>query len=191
VRLHAQFAHAMIALLVTSGLALASCHSELKFSDVGCAQDADCPLSSLHCLAGACVACYTDQHCTTAGFPRCDLALHRCVQCGVASDCAANQACRSERCVTLCTGGCPASMPRCDDSICGQCDTDDGVPCTSAATPHCSEHLCVGCLGDGDCSGATPKCDVVTASCVQCQSDTDCPSNAPYCDVGAGMCARG
>ena len=188
--LRSWIAHAMKALLMTAGLAVVSCHSEVKFNDVGCAQDTDCPLSSLHCLAGACVACYSDQHCTTAGFPRCDLALHRCVQCGVATDCAANQTCKSERCMTLCAGGCPASMPRCDDSVCGQCDTDDGVLCTSPTAAHCSQHLCVGCLADGDCGGTTPRCDVVTASCVQCRSDADCSSGAPYCDVGSGMCVN-
>jgi hypothetical protein len=181
-------ARSTTAFSLTIALSLLSCHTELRFDDLGCAQDADCPLSSLHCLAGACVACYEDQHCTQAGFPRCDLAVHRCVACGVASDCAANQTCKSERCVTLCAGGCPASAPRCDDSVCGDCDTDDGVKCTSVTASHCYEHSCVACLADGDCGGATPRCDVVTNACVQCQTDGDCTAGAPFCDLDRGTC---
>ena len=183
-----RLADALTVVFLSIGLCSLSCHSEIRFDDLVCAQDADCPLSSLHCLAGACVACYEDQHCTRVGFPRCDVALHRCVPCGVASDCAANQTCRSERCVTLCTGGCPASAPRCDDSVCGQCDTDDGVLCTSANATHCYQHSCVACLADDDCGGATPRCDMVTKSCVQCQANADCSSSTPFCDLGAGLC---
>jgi hypothetical protein len=179
------------ALVVAAALSAPSCHSELKFDDLVCAEDADCPLPSLHCLAGACVACFEDQHCTKAGYPRCDLALHRCVECGVTSDCAANQACQSERCVTLCAGGCPPTAPRCDDSVCGECDTDDGVLCTSATASRCYQHSCVGCLDDDDCGGATPRCDVVTKACVQCETDADCPASAPICDPGAGTCVGG
>jgi hypothetical protein len=181
----------------SAGLALVvalavSCHSELRFDDVGCAQDVDCPLSSLHCLDGACVACAADPHCTQAGFPRCDPTLHRCVPCLATGDCGANETCKSQRCVALCAGGCPASAPRCDDSVCGACDTDDGVLCPSAAATHCYEHSCFACLADADCGGATPRCDVVSKTCVQCQTDPDCPSAAPYCDLTNGACvARG
>jgi len=187
-QLRGRIARSTAALSLAVALAASACHGELRFDDLGCAQDAGCPLSSLHCLAGACVACYEDQHCTQAGFPRCDMALHRCVACGAASDCAASQTCKSERCVTLCSAGCPASAPRCDDSVCGECDTDDGALCPSATASHCYQHSCVACLVDGDCGGATPRCDAVTKSCVQCQTDPDCPSGAPFCDLTNGTC---
>jgi hypothetical protein len=177
-----------LAVLFAACLALGACHADLKFDDVACAQDTDCPLPTLHCLAGACVACFNDTHCTTSGFPRCDVALQRCVQCGVSSDCAANETCKGERCLSLCTGGCPPSAPQCDDSVCGQCDDDDGKTCATTAAPRCYQHQCVACLSDGDCAGATPRCDVVTKACVQCQSDLDCSTAAAICDLSLGRC---
>jgi hypothetical protein len=177
--------------LFVASAGLASCRSDLRFTDVACTVDGGgtCGLSTLHCLNGSCVACVDDTHCTDPAFPRCDTALRRCVQCGVATDCGSNQKCSGGRCYSLCTGGCPAAAPRCDDSMCTQCD--DGAGCPSAAAPHCSQHLCFACLVDGDCGAATPRCDVVRKSCVQCAGDPDCPTNAPLCDLSTGACVTG
>ncbi len=177
---------ARLGLLV--GALVAGCHGQLRFDDATCAADGDCGIASLHCMAGACVACTSDAHCTTPGLPRCDLALHRCIECGVSNDCAANQTCRTGHCFTPCVTAttCTAATPRCDDGFCVQCD--DGVGCTTASTPHCLSHRCVGCLADTDCAGTTPHCDVVTRACVQCQANTDCPNAQPLCDPTTGRC---
>ncbi|HVR64349.1 MAG TPA: hypothetical protein VMU50_20755 [Polyangia bacterium] len=174
--------------LVAALASVAACHGQLRFDDASCATDADCGIASLHCLAGACVACAADLHCTTPGLPRCDLALHRCVECGVSSDCPGNQTCRASHCATTCASVavCPATAPRCDDGFCVQCD--DGVGCPASAASRCLGHRCVGCTADTDCGGVTPRCDVVTRACVQCQGNTDCSSATPLCDPTAGRC---
>src|SRR5581483_7487105 len=57
-----------------------------------CSSDGDCRLSVLHCDrtgSQTCVACISDAQCTSPGFPRCDLTIHRCVTCLAPADCAA------------------------------------------------------------------------------------------------------
>jgi hypothetical protein len=182
----ASLAPVVLALL---GLAAASCHGDIRFDELStCTTDPDCILPSMHCNGGQCVACTTDAHCTAPGFPRCDLALHRCVECGVATDCGSTGVCRAGRCATPCTAGCPASSPICDDAVCSQCD--DGRGCAgSAAGPICFEHVCGACSTDANCGGATPRCDPVTRDCVQCGTNADCTSARPLCDVAVGTCA--
>src|SRR5262249_30829426 len=114
-------------LLAAAALAV-SCREEIRFDDLStgpCKTDPDCVLPSLHCNGGACVACTADAHCTAAGFPRCDMALHRCVECGVSADCGTGRVCHTGHCATPCTAGgtpCPTSAPICDDGACSQCD---------------------------------------------------------------------
>jgi hypothetical protein len=175
---------------LAGGLAVVSCHGEIRFDELAtCAQDLDCILPSLHCNAGQCVACVIDAHCTAPGFSRCDSALHRCVECGVASDCPNGGVCRAGHCATPCAAAaaCPASAPICDDAACGQCD--DGVGCTgSPAGPICFAHLCGECKDDTACSAPMPRCDPVTHDCVQCRQNADCASPRPLCDVTIGTC---
>jgi hypothetical protein len=182
---------APLAVLVAAALGVAACHEDIRFDDLSiCATDQDCILPSLHCNSGTCVACTMDAHCTAPGYPRCDLALHRCVQCGVSADCGATGVCQVGRCMTPCTAGCPAAAPICDDSVCSECDDDNANGCTgSAAGPICFEHVCGACKDDTTCSGATPRCDPVTHACVQCRTNADCPAARPLCDVSVGGCA--
>jgi hypothetical protein len=177
--------------LAASLIAAAACHQDIVFNELAaapCKADPDCILPSMHCNAGQCVACTTDAHCTAPGFTRCDPTLHRCVECSASmpADCGGSAVCRTNRCMTTCVAGCPASTV-CDDMVCAQCD--DGRGCGgSAAGPFCFEHVCGACLNDTNCSGATPRCDPVTHDCVECQANADCPAARPLCDVGVGTC---
>jgi hypothetical protein len=180
---------ALVAVLLAIAFGVGSCHEDLTFYELGtCSADPDCILPSLHCYSGTCVACTMDAHCTAPGYPRCDAALHRCVQCGVSADCGATDICQAGSCMTPCTAGCPASAPICDDAVCAQCD--DGRGCTgSPAGPVCIGHLCGVCKDDTGCGGATPRCDPVTHGCVECRTNADCPAAKPLCDVSVGRCA--
>lgn len=172
-----------------AALLVGACRVDLRFDDSGCGVDADCRLSSLHCLANVCVACVSDAHCTTPGLLRCDTANHRCVECGLAGDCSAGKICKSNRCVVPCTSTatCSTTAPICDDGSCLECD--DGVGCkASPVGPTCLGHFCVQCATDAQCSGAAPRCDVVTHKCVACAANVDCPAATPLCDVGVGRC---
>jgi hypothetical protein len=180
-------------LLAAAALVALSCREQIRFDDLAaapCQTDPDCLLPSMHCNSGTCVACTTDAHCTAPGFPRCDLALHRCVECGVTADCGTGRVCHTGHCATPCTAGvttCPTSAPICDDMMCAQCD--DGKGCAgSPAGPVCVGHFCGTCANDTACGGATPRCDPVTHDCVECQGNTDCPAARPLCDVGVGGC---
>jgi hypothetical protein len=46
----------------------------------------------------------------------------------------------------------------------------------------------VACTGDGQCSGTTPHCDLVTFTCVQCRTGADCPTATPLCDPATFTC---
>lgn len=174
-----------VALLV---LGAGSCHRDFVFDELSsCGIDSDCVLTNLHCNGGRCVACTSDAHCTAPGYPRCDMALHRCVECGVSADCGGANVCHTGHCVAPCTGGCPASAPICDDGACSQCD--DGRGCAgSTAGAICIDHVCGDCRDDTACGGTTPRCDPVSHECVQCQANVDCPAARPLCDVAVGMC---
>jgi hypothetical protein len=169
-------------------VAAASCRESIVFDELStCATDPDCGLASMHCNGGQCVACATDAHCTAPGLPRCDVALHRCVECGIAADCGSGRVCYQRRCATPCAAGCPASAPICDD-VCQVCDDNAGCH-GSPSGPLCLEHVCGACRDDTACAGPTPHCDVVRHTCVECQKNADCPAARPLCDVGAGTCA--
>jgi hypothetical protein len=47
---------------------------------------------------------------------------------------------------------------------------------------------CPLCLGDAECSGATPACDGKKGQCVACTADTYCPGGA--CDLTSGVCVE-
>jgi len=201
---------AVAGLAVALALAGAACNGNLDFGTQGgagggpgsatCGGDGDCGLSVLHCDrtgSRTCVACTGDAHCTAAGAPRCDLALHRCVACVGGADCAPGESCVSGRCLTACQEdtlpGCPAPLS-CHAGVCGSCESDDANVCASRpATPFClaASGTCVGCRTDLDCGGAQPRCDPVGKTCVQCLSGADCPAAAPLCDPRTGTCVAG
>lgn len=166
------------------------CHGDLRFNELsGCIQDRDCLLASLHCSSGRCVACTSDAHCASPT-PRCDVAIHRCVECGVMNDCPDGTVCRTGHCEVSCASSptaCPAATPMCDDGACVQCD--EGVGCANAVLgPLCIDHVCSACTKDADCGSSTPRCDPVAHQCVVCQDNADCPAATPLCDPVPGRC---
>jgi Cys-rich repeat protein len=139
---------------------------------VGCATDSDCGGTYCDLLTMTCVACQHDDQCTREGSHRCDVALHRCVQCGVVSDCGPNQKCETttRRCVSSCDSGrmCPASA--------STCDTARGI--------------CVACVTAVGCTTDLAICDPTGGRCVECLTDSQCPSDRRRCDPISGRCAR-
>jgi hypothetical protein len=66
------------------------------------------------------------------------------------------------------------------------CDTGSGFSCVvpdGGTEGRCTK----GCANDGDCSGATPKCDLNTNKCVQCTGANQCP-NGQICDLNKNIC---
>lgn len=178
-----------------------SCNGRILFDPNGCDEDHECGLPNLYCdvAGGACVPCMTDGHCVLlgTGLGRCDTALHRCVECGVDSDCRTGRECQGSRCVTPCQNSddslCPAGVPHCEGSVgfCVLCESDNKA-CASASAPGpiCDESVgrCVSCLSDANCGGTNPRCDTVTGRCVECLRSEDCGVSTPLCDPATTRC---
>ena len=135
-----------------------ACNAEFRFADHGdsagisgddadaggsdaggrCKSDPDCRLPNLHCFEGVCVPCLQDSHCV-APLSRCDLAAHRCVECGLGTDCLPTESCEplSRTCVRRCGTGnpCPVDFGRCD----------------------VARGFCISCTKSGECSAASEQ----------------------------------
>lgn len=106
--------------------------------------------------------------------------------CGSGQVCS-NNLCQAVQCET--GADCSAAAPYCVNQLCvGRCQVDGdcaGVP----GAPLCaSDHVCVGCRGAEDCSGATAICDTEDRTCRGCENDLDCASG--ICLEADGVCAR-
>ena len=157
-----------------------------------CTSDQDCSLSSLHCdpASGVCFACVSDANCSQAiGHPRCDLAEHICVQCGLMTDCPAGWSCVSATCVQTCTtnASCSAAGTFCDDGLCNACDDDH--PCPAGDAPYCNSetHQCASCTSDQHCTAVAPRCNPSVGNCVGCLTSLDCGGNG-VCDPSDWVC---
>jgi len=76
----------------------------------------------------------------------------------------------------------------------GPCDATSGpAVCRSGicATDGANANLCVACLTDAQCNGATPKCNTATNACIQCSTSAECPSDDPLCNTTSGLCTTG
>ncbi len=146
----------------------------LDAAPAGCTSDTECGLPDLHCAVetGACVECLNDGHCLRPEQPRCHGVLHRCVQCGSAGDCDRNEVC--ERSTNTC-------VPTCFDG--------DDCSLTYAGC-EISRGLCVDCIYDSDCTGASdgPLCQPANGRCVECRDNLSCPIERPSCDPTSGRC---
>jgi len=165
-----------------------------QVAHTACASDSDCALEGLHCDVGSgeCVACVNDSQCAQAGSRRCDLALNRCVQCGLGSDCDPGQTCEpiTHRCVVLCTdaGRCPPDAPICSQGLCAACTSN--ADCNQVPGGRvCDQSIgrCVECTSDYQCPQVEPNCDRTTGECVQCLDANDCPPGS-FCDPASSRC---
>lgn len=185
------------------GIAVVSCQGEIRFagSDGGKTDAAHapctttCPLPSLVCVEGTCFECASNADCRT-GRRICDVASHRCVQCGAAVDCEEPQEkvceAQTKRCLRKCT-----ASTECTEGNANTCDTIRGYCVECATKAQCATDRvcdtrigqCVQCTMDSDCKADPEKrrCDPVTLSCVKCLDDRDCPTS--YCDIGRRECS--
>lgn len=140
-------------------LALAGCDGDLRFEGP---RDRAPPDDS------ATFECSTDAECTRENARRCDVASHRCVECGVAADCEDNETCEpaTKRCLRTCgeTASCPSEQPFCDPR--GLC-VCTAASCTSSDRRICDPTgRCVECVNDSSCPGDEPRCDLARGECV-------------------------
>jgi hypothetical protein len=165
-----------------------------------CTNDGNCKLDTLHCdtVSGQCVPCVVDSQCTTPGLPRCDGALHSCIECGSRGDCSNGRVCdpTAHRCMEWCADGgqCSPSAPICSEprGVCVAC-RDDGDCEHSPLGPVCdvAAGQCVDCTSDAQCHYEMPRCDRTSGRCVRCLSSSDCPHEEPICDPVQHTCTDG
>jgi len=105
-----------------------------------------------------CVECLDNSTCggTT---PFCDVDRRRCVACLGLADCSDGNECTADMCASGACGR--TSLPA--GTMCS------GGVCTGGASP-----LCVECVDDSTCAGATPRCDIPNTNCVECLVNLDC-----------------
>ena len=173
------------------------CDTELG-TCVGCLKDEHCSDPTPVCspFLFQCVQCHSPEDCANP-LPVCDTATHVCKGCVDSSECAGSPSgwmCHQEsgRCVScLHSDHCLVPTPICDDEK-GQCVACEGDLYCEETTPKCdpiSGH-CVGCLGPQDCPGESPFCGT-DHSCVECLKDGDCSESAlPYCVPFTGTCGE-
>lgn len=138
------------------------------------------------------VCCVSEADCSAAGIP-------------VGTECMTGFRCTDNTCVAATCASdseCDAVRPFCRESVCVECDTDEGCSidepvCNTtlgsceACTSHdeCAEHSplqycfnggCSQCVESAHCGVDAPVCD--NGSCRQCNSDGDCPSGACQSD---------
>lgn len=155
-----------------------------------CTIDSDCDDSKFcngaeTCAAGSCQSgtdpCDDSLDCTSDG---CQEATNTCNHVVAPATC-------------LIDGVCYASLQADPVDECRLCDAGAnqngwsirtaGTPCTGGI---CNENgVCIGCLGDADCGGATPYCDPATSQCVECLTNVTC-DNGEFCN-GAEACVSG
>ncbi len=126
--------------------------------------------------------------CLTTASPRV------CVGCLTGADCSGTtptcdpgaHACRA------CAGDdeCSGSTPACGTSgACGQCSATNTALC-AGASPVCDvpSATCVQCLSDANCAAPAPVCNPTAKTCVGCLTNADCGGAAPVCDPALRVC---
>ena len=138
------------------------------------------------CSAGACcTGCVSAGTCLPGGTPSaCGGGGGVCVACAgvlpycvsaACVECASDANCTSATAAACVSGNCAECANAAD------CASVPGLPvCNTAASPN----TCVGCLGDADCSGGTPKCETGERVCVECLNNGDCSGEMSTCSAG-------
>ena len=105
-----------------------------------------------------CVACISNAQCGGAT-PFCNVASNRCVACLGDSDCPDTNECTTDRCLS---------------NVCSHTSVGSGTPCAGGVCNGAAMPMCVACVSDAQCSGATPICDTSESRCVGCLLDGQC-----------------
>ncbi len=160
-----------------------------------CNVDADCndgnPCTLDECIRrGICAHRFIDRGSACGGGNVCDGSGH-CVQCvgnsqcsGITPYCVANS-CVQCRSPIHCNDANPCTDDRCMSNACSNPFVPRGSACGGGRVCDGSGH-CVQCVGDSQCSGATPYCDTTSNTCVECIVDTHCrPGEVCFFD---GVC---
>ncbi len=98
--------------------------------------------------------CSSDANCAGTT-PKCNTSTGICQECLASPDCPTGQTCVGGQCQLTCITNNDCTAP--NECIDGICQLPPAM-----------------CINDGDCSGATPKCDIGTNTCVECLTDGDC-----------------
>ncbi|MFN7131869.1 MAG: hypothetical protein ACK4N5_07295, partial [Myxococcales bacterium] len=119
------------------------------------------------CDSGACVECKQDSDCAARPNKKCDTQKKVCVGCRNDFDCNPDGSVKCSPNTNTCIVSC----------------TSDAQCAAVAGLPKCNTNagLCVACLSDSHCSGATPNCDTLNNTCVVCVNDGDCFGSTPAC----------
>ena len=137
-----------------------------------CSTDTQCATPTPACFvssgSGTCVECTTNAHCSSS--------TNLCV----ANVCAA---CSSDN-------SCPSTAPRCVSSNCVQCLT--GADCVaSPILPACSSnHVCVECSANTDCTDVTLSTCSSSNTCEPCASSSDCLHILGLNACFSGVCSQ-
>ncbi|MBX3275712.1 MAG: hypothetical protein KF729_35960, partial [Sandaracinaceae bacterium] len=123
-----------------------------------------------------CTGCWTGTTCAAGtGVANCGASGALCASCNDGNACTTD-ACAAGACSNTARPAgatCPAGVCTGASVMCVACIAD--AQC-GGATPRCdtTTNTCVGCLADGDCGGATPRCDPMARACVECVGAADC-----------------
>jgi hypothetical protein len=138
---------------------------------------ANCGQRICDTATGACVGCQSNTDCTDSNSKFCDPVTKQCVRCLANADC---------------TGAAKFCHPT--ELTCVECLTHSACPKADGGAPTVCDPATFrcrgGCFGNGDCSGATPTCNLATLQC-GCTSNPDCANNpaAKFCSP-AGSCVE-
>jgi len=130
-----------------------------------------CPGSQTCLSTGAC-ECSSSSECTSSTAPICDGSTKQCRGCNAVGECTAIGK-------TYCVG----------NESCTDCLPTTEAGC-SGTTPDCrlngaSVYQCLGCTTNAHCAnlGVTDVCNTGTGSCVECVGDNDCSGATPLCNA--------
>jgi hypothetical protein len=142
---------------------------------IDCMSDSDCKGGLSHCAPDhRCVACVTNEHCTTGAARYCDSVRSQCVECHTNADCRDGLICSSagvcsQSCDPAAGQNCPSGLTCCDKLCvdtrsnilnCGGCD----IACTGAETLCCNGECANPSTSTSHCGGCGSTCSTLNAT---------------------------